>query len=77
MTRERAIQLKENAEIMLIRMGYKPELKKVYSDVRFRNIIDDINVYLKQDHNRKEEAQQEGFFEPTPEELEEIAFMFS
>lgn len=77
MTRERAIKLKENAEIMLIRIDYKPELKKVYSDVRFRNIIEDINVYLKQDNDRKEEAQQEGFFEPTPEELEEITFMSS
>lgn len=77
MTKERLIKLKEDAEIMLIRMDYKPELKKVYSDVKFRNIIEDINVYLKQDTDRKEEAYQEGFFEPTPEELEEIAFMSS
>lgn len=77
MTKERLIKLKEDAEIMLIRIDCKPELKKVYSDVKFRNIIEDINVYLKQDTDRKEEAYQEGFFKPTPEELEEIAFMFS
>lgn len=77
MTRERAIKMKEDAEMMLERVKYKPELKVVYSDVNFYRIIEDINAFLKQEDDIRKETQNEGFFEPTPEELEEIAFLFS
>ena len=77
MTKERLIKLKEDAEIMLIRQEHNPELKKIYCDINFRYLIEDINAYLGLANNPKKKPPHEGFYEPTPEELEQIAFMFS
>lgn len=78
--KERLKEMKEDAEIMLIRMDYNPELKKVYADVNFHHLIEDINARLRKlenKTNKSETSEKEDFFELTPEELEEIAFMFS
>lgn len=77
MTKERLLKLKEDAEIMLIRIEHNPALKPIYRDVNFRYLIEDINVYLNQFNNQKEEVPEDGFIEPTPEELAEIPFMIS
>lgn len=75
MTRERLLKMKEDAEIMLIRMEHNPSIKLVYKDINFRYLIEDINICLRESTNTTNDK--EGFFEPTPEELEEIAFMSS